>query len=221
MSCVAFRARDLLQLVGPPSNRVGDVGDSKETAEPVGVGTDGAADPWELLVCGHSLGAGVATLLALILKSKYPRLTSIVYAPPGATLSTALGLAVTSFITSVVVGKDMVPRLSLPTTHALLGDVVRHVPRRLPVVCALFLVLAAAATAAAAAADDDDDADAAAVLRLLSQISVSLRAKASKPRILRRSICCPGQRVPVDELLYRDDEEVPTTQLRGLLDSHL
>jgi hypothetical protein len=40
-------------------------------------------------------------------------------------MSVQLATAVSSFISSVVVGKDMVPRLSLPAIHALLGDVVR------------------------------------------------------------------------------------------------
>jgi hypothetical protein len=39
-------------------------------------------------------------------------------------VSSQLSTAVSSFITPVVIGKDMVPRLSLPTVHALLGDVV-------------------------------------------------------------------------------------------------
>ena len=47
------------------------------------------------------------------------------FAPPGATMSVQLATAVSSFVSSVVIGKDMVPRLSLPAIHALLGDVVR------------------------------------------------------------------------------------------------
>ena len=48
----------------------------------------------------------------------------IAYAPPGATMSVPLARAVGSFVTSVVIGKDMVPRLSLPTVHSLLGDIL-------------------------------------------------------------------------------------------------
>ena len=49
-------------------------------------------------------------------------------------MSQVMGKAVSSFVTSVVIGKDMVPRLSLPNVHALLGDVVRaHTRLRLAV----------------------------------------------------------------------------------------
>ena len=137
--------------------------------------------PLQLVVCGHSLGAGVASLLSIILKAecvlslglcplhrffalhrlshacscwshclfviagacfcaqsplhpplflsphflaRYPNLKCFAFSPPGATVSSQLSTAVSSFITPVVIGKDMVPRLSLPTVHALLGDVV-------------------------------------------------------------------------------------------------
>ena len=57
-------------------------------------------------------------------QAEYPGVKCFAYAPPGATLSLPMAREVSSFVTSVVVGKDMVPRVSLPTVHALLGDVV-------------------------------------------------------------------------------------------------
>jgi len=38
------------------------------------------------VVVGHSLGGGTATLLAFLLKPKYPDLICYAYAPPGATV---------------------------------------------------------------------------------------------------------------------------------------
>ena len=55
-------------------------------------------------------------------------------------------------------------------------------------------------------------------LVLRTQISVSLRAKVSKSRILRRSMlqmCCSASRDAVDELLYADDDQVPPARLSG------
>ena len=75
------------------------------------------------------MGAGVATVLAMLLKKEYPGLEAFAYAPPGATLSRPLASAVDSFITSVVLGKDMVPRMSLPTIYALLGDMIDYSSR--------------------------------------------------------------------------------------------
>ncbi|VDM05292.1 unnamed protein product [Schistocephalus solidus] len=52
---------------------------------------------YPLVVCGHSLGAGVASVLALLLRSYYPE----------------------PFVCSIVYGYDLVPRLSIPTLNDL------------------------------------------------------------------------------------------------------
>lgn len=38
---------------------------------------------YRLVIVGHSLGAAVASLLAIILKPKYPKLHCFAYSPPG------------------------------------------------------------------------------------------------------------------------------------------
>ena len=38
---------------------------------------------YRLVIVGHSLGAGAAAILAIILKPKYPKLQCFAYAPPG------------------------------------------------------------------------------------------------------------------------------------------
>lgn len=82
-----------------------------------------------LVVCGHSLGAGVATLLALQLKPYFPHLKCYAFSPPGALASPALGRLMEPFVTSVVIGKDLVPRMTLPSLIRL-GDDMIDVLRR-------------------------------------------------------------------------------------------
>jgi len=76
---------------------------------------------YQLLVTGHSLGAGVAALFSVIMRSRFPdqliyadetRLKVIAFAPPPV-LDHDSALACKSFITSVVNNSDMIPRASL------------------------------------------------------------------------------------------------------------
>jgi len=75
------------------------------------------------LVCtGHSLGAGTAALLAILLRDReYPDVTCYAFSPPGGLISKDAMEASQSFMTSVVVGKDIVPRIGL---HQL--EMLRH-----------------------------------------------------------------------------------------------
>lgn len=41
------------------------------------------AQDYRVVVTGHSLGAGVASLLAILLRPKYPKLHCFAYGPPG------------------------------------------------------------------------------------------------------------------------------------------
>jgi len=41
------------------------------------------AQGYQLVITGHSLGAGVASVLALLLRPEYPRLICYAYSPPG------------------------------------------------------------------------------------------------------------------------------------------
>eukprot|EP00667_Euglena_gracilis_P005621 EG_transcript_5659 len=73
---------------------------------------------YRLLLTGHSLGGGTATLLSLLI---YPYLTRplkcIAYAPPGGLMSEAGAEYARRFTTSVVFGDDVIPRLGI---HPLL-----------------------------------------------------------------------------------------------------
>eukprot|EP00040_Diaphanoeca_grandis_P003934 m.26444 g.26444 ORF g.26444 m.26444 type:complete len:583 (+) comp15404_c0_seq1:124-1872(+) len=83
---------------------------------------------FKLVICGHSLGAGIATLLASLLgpvhmfpaenPSDAPHKVVVecyAYAPP-CVLSLELARSVAPFVTSVVIGNDMVPRFGKKAT---------------------------------------------------------------------------------------------------------
>ena len=42
---------------------------------------------YELVIVGHSLGAAIASLLAILLRSQFPTLRCYAYSPPGCVLS--------------------------------------------------------------------------------------------------------------------------------------
>ena len=84
---------------------------------------------YRLVIVGHSLGAGVASILAVLLKDYFPDLVCYAYSPPGCVFRSVCIPSVSvylpslilqcsfplvqyskEFITSVVIGNDMVPR---------------------------------------------------------------------------------------------------------------
>jgi sn1-specific diacylglycerol lipase len=84
---------------------------------------------YELLITGHSLGAGLATVVSLVLKSKYPQLVCFAYSPPGGMMTMSLAKRTRSFVTSVVVADDMVSRLGVHTMFRLREDMFDVAPR--------------------------------------------------------------------------------------------
>eukprot|EP01006_Ploeotia_vitrea_P028415 TRINITY_DN61115_c0_g1_i1.p1 TRINITY_DN61115_c0_g1~~TRINITY_DN61115_c0_g1_i1.p1 ORF type:complete len:824 (+),score=375.68 TRINITY_DN61115_c0_g1_i1:14-2485(+) len=74
----------------------------------------------QLVITGHSLGAGASAILALLLSKDYPDLHCYAFAPP---LVFDRGLAtkpeLKRLITSVVYNKDLVPRLSVHAINVL------------------------------------------------------------------------------------------------------
>ncbi|KAI9340688.1 hypothetical protein DFJ73DRAFT_554383 [Zopfochytrium polystomum] len=78
-----------------------------------------------LVVTGHSLGAGVATLIACMLRPNYPTVCCYSFEPPGCLVSAEVAEYLESFCTSVVMGDDLVPRISRNTMQMLKMDVAR------------------------------------------------------------------------------------------------
>eukprot|EP01061_Rhynchopus_euleeides_P011308 TRINITY_DN20882_c0_g1_i1.p1 TRINITY_DN20882_c0_g1~~TRINITY_DN20882_c0_g1_i1.p1 ORF type:complete len:756 (+),score=272.09 TRINITY_DN20882_c0_g1_i1:109-2268(+) len=72
---------------------------------------------YKLVILGHSLGAGTATLLAVALKSEYESLQCLAYAVPGGLMNLPLSKATVGFVIGAGVGQDLVPRSSLTTVH--------------------------------------------------------------------------------------------------------
>lgn len=111
-----------------------------------------------VVVVGHSLGAGVAALLTLLLRAEWPAVRCWAFAPPGARarapnfvrlpcwrevvsntwarantgalMSESLAAHCASFCTSVVLGKDIVARLTLPALRRLSISLVGAVALR-------------------------------------------------------------------------------------------
>lgn len=80
---------------------------------------------WSIVVTGHSLGAGAAVLVALYIRSFYPKSRAWAFEPPGGLVDGQLARASSDCVTSVVLGKDWVPRLSIASFERLRDEMVR------------------------------------------------------------------------------------------------
>ncbi|XP_058891509.1 diacylglycerol lipase-beta-like isoform X3 [Acipenser ruthenus] len=85
------------------------------------------APEYKLVITGHSLGAGTAAVLSILLRSAFPGLKCYAFSPPGGLLSKPLADYSKEFIVSVVLGKDLVPRLSIPNMEDLKRSILRMV----------------------------------------------------------------------------------------------
>ncbi|XP_004705965.1 diacylglycerol lipase-beta [Echinops telfairi] len=83
------------------------------------------APEYHLVLVGHSLGAGAAALLALMLKKAYPQVRCYAFSPPRGLLSKSLYEYSKSFTVSLVLGKDVIPRLSVTNMEDLKRRVLR------------------------------------------------------------------------------------------------
>ncbi|XP_035662248.1 sn1-specific diacylglycerol lipase alpha-like isoform X2 [Branchiostoma floridae] len=86
-------------------------------------------EPYGLIISGHSLGAGTAAILAILLKKQYPNLRCFPFSPPGGLLSKTAVDASRSYITSTVVGKDVVPRMGLPQMEHFRFELLKMLKR--------------------------------------------------------------------------------------------
>ncbi len=65
---------------------------------------------YNLIITGHSLGGGCAAMLATMFKFRYPNVKCYAFCPPGCTVSMNLATECDEFVTSFVVGDDVIPR---------------------------------------------------------------------------------------------------------------
>uniref|UniRef100_A0A7S2ETV8 sn-1-specific diacylglycerol lipase n=1 Tax=Ditylum brightwellii TaxID=49249 RepID=A0A7S2ETV8_9STRA len=84
---------------------------------------------FKLRVVGHSLGAGVAAILALMLRRKYPDLKGLCFSPPGCVFSRKTADECKEFITSYALNTDLVPRLCLKSLENLRNEVLLLINR--------------------------------------------------------------------------------------------
>lgn len=93
---------------------------------------------YKLLITGHSLGAGTAALLAVLLRARFPQqllndkgnlLKVLAFAPPPI-LDLDSALACSSFCTSIINNSDVIPRASLSNLAVLLA-LLKTISRRL------------------------------------------------------------------------------------------
>lgn len=84
---------------------------------------------YTLTTCGHSLGAGTATLLTMMLRSKYPGARCYAFSPPGCVLSEAHAKDTEAFVTTCIIGDDFVARSSMLSILNLRNKVLEMIER--------------------------------------------------------------------------------------------
>lgn len=84
---------------------------------------------YQLVVCGHSLGAATACVLSLLLHSMYPRLKCFAYGTPASVFDARTAADCSSFVTTIVLGSDMVSRLNVHSLAKLREEVLDSIGR--------------------------------------------------------------------------------------------
>eukprot|EP00903_Cladosiphon_okamuranus_P006237 g6122.t1 len=94
------------------------------------VAGSGFCSGYTVRTIGHSLGGGVAALLALLLKPAYPSVRALAISPPGGLVSEgACREATEAMVTSVVLNDDVVPRMSAQSIEILADQVLEVLGR--------------------------------------------------------------------------------------------
>jgi sn1-specific diacylglycerol lipase len=84
---------------------------------------------YSLVVTGHSLGAGVAAVLAVLLAPLHPNVHCYAFSPPGAVFDERTARAVAPICTSLVLGNDLVPRASEQAVRTLRDEMLMCMAR--------------------------------------------------------------------------------------------
>lgn len=85
----------------------------------------GDMNDWKIVVCGHSMGAGVGAILSVMLKKHFPSTRAFLYAPP-MMFDPQTAAWSKSFMTTAVYGDDIVPRLSIANVTRLRDEMASH-----------------------------------------------------------------------------------------------
>ncbi|EED94359.1 predicted protein [Thalassiosira pseudonana CCMP1335] len=84
---------------------------------------------FKLRIIGHSLGAGIAAMLSLMLRQTFPLLRCLAFSPPGCVFSEKTAEDTKEFICSYVLHNDVVPRLSYVALVNLRNDIIEMIVR--------------------------------------------------------------------------------------------
>ena len=96
---------------------------------PLNADTSSLSFRYPLVVVGHSLGAGIAVLLTLFLRQAHPDVQCFGFGMPGAVVDDTTARECSSFVTAVILGSDMVPRMTFPAMSALREQVLDAISR--------------------------------------------------------------------------------------------
>ncbi len=88
-------------------------------------------EDYRVVVTGHSLGAGVSSILTMMLHEEYPDIKCYAFACPSV-FTSANVVASEGIVTTVVNGADIIPRLSYQSFHNLSEDMLKLLEHRLP-----------------------------------------------------------------------------------------
>ena len=84
---------------------------------------------YKLRIVGHSLGAGIAAILSVLLRPKYPDLRCLAFSPPGCVMSENLADDISTFTTAFVVNDDIVARTSIEGFEELRNSILEMICR--------------------------------------------------------------------------------------------
>jgi sn1-specific diacylglycerol lipase len=115
-------------LCGSPGNQASTALEHHHLLEERGIHCHG----WNLVLCGHSLGAAVVSLLAPHIMQWLPETSTMkvwAFDPPGGFVTRSVADALRGIVTSVIVGKDSVSRTSSVTFERLQDQVVVSLAR--------------------------------------------------------------------------------------------
>lgn len=81
------------------------------------------------MVTGHSLGAGTAVILSMMLKNEYPETKCFAFGVPGSVLDEQSSREVSSYVTSIALGNDLICRLNFRSLVKLRNDILDAIAR--------------------------------------------------------------------------------------------